>query len=196
MLPSPFARLFAILIPPLQHNTLPQKNGYFHSSYPTRIALVFWHLCWHRIICCVCKRLGIYGTVLGTKAPNTAPYFERPLKSETPCAAGISGRSNLSRMPFTAPTLSPAFFCVVKYRAKTIQSDSLSKTVHCSHVPLSGVDATPRLAVCIRETNRTRALHGLHRGNSSGVSVVRYTSGLSNDSNVYTLFFLQFPSVR
>ena len=74
------------------------------------------HQAWRRLFCCVRKRLGIYGTVLGAKAPNTAPCFVVALKPESPCAVGISGRSDLSRQPFLAPTLSPAFFCVVPRR--------------------------------------------------------------------------------
>ena len=75
------------------------------------------HQAWRRLFCCVRKRFRIYGTVLGTKAPNTAPYFVVALKPEKPCAAGISGRSDMSRQPFLAPTLSPAFFCVVPRRS-------------------------------------------------------------------------------
>jgi hypothetical protein len=62
--------------------------------------------------------LGIYGTVLGAKASNTAPYFEGPLESETPWAVGISGRSDLSRQPFLVPTLSPAIIFVVEISAQ------------------------------------------------------------------------------
>ena len=76
------------------------------------------HQAWHRIICCVRKRLGIYGTVLGAKASNTAPYFVGALKPKTPYAVGISGRCNRSRQPFLAPTLSPAIIFVVEISAQ------------------------------------------------------------------------------
>ena len=76
------------------------------------------HQAWRRLFCCVRKRFRIYGTVLGTKAPNTAPYFVVALKPKSPCAVGISGRCGLSRQPFLAPTLSPAIIFVVEISAQ------------------------------------------------------------------------------
>ena len=67
------------------------------------------HRSWCRIFSCVRKHFGIYSTAPDALAPKAAPYFTEALNPENPCAAGISGRCGSGRMPFTAPSFSPAY---------------------------------------------------------------------------------------